>query len=135
MTRRKSIPTLCGAAIALFALGVPHSSMGHDNPPGIDREFLNALERPDNDKNPSRRLPGNHHSHLCCTDVDAVKVRYRVEAGSGRYPRDVWYVWFKDAWAKVDEEKISPEYAPSGEAYIFELGNSIQCFVRPKGRT
>jgi hypothetical protein len=53
MTRRKSIPTLCGAAIALFALSVPHSSMGHDNPPGIDREFLNALERPDNDKNPS----------------------------------------------------------------------------------
>jgi hypothetical protein len=40
MTGRELMQTLCGAAIALFALHVPHSAMGHDHPPGIDREFL-----------------------------------------------------------------------------------------------
>ena len=41
MTGRELMPTLCGAAIALLALHVPNSAMGHDHPPGIDREFLN----------------------------------------------------------------------------------------------
>jgi hypothetical protein len=118
---------------ALLLLQLPCICLAHDHPPGLDREFLNALERPDNDKYPSRRLPSTHSSLLCCTDQDAVKVKYRVEQGSGPYPQDVWYVWFNDAWTKVDEEKISPQYAPSGQAYIFILGNSIQCFVRPKG--
>jgi hypothetical protein len=111
------------------------SSIAHDHPPGIDREFLNTLERPDNHKNPSRKSPATHNSLLCCTDEDAVKVQYRVERERGQHPQDVWYVWFKDAWTKVDEEKISPEYAPSGQAYIFILGNTIQCFVRPNGRS
>ena len=41
MTGRELMPTLCGAAIALLALHVPNSAMGHDHPPGIDGEFLN----------------------------------------------------------------------------------------------
>lgn len=118
---------------ALLLLQLTYVCLAHDHPPGIDREFLNTLERPDNDKYPSRRLPSTHSSLLCCTDQDAVKVKYRVEKGSDPYPQDVWYVWFHDTWTKVDEEKISPLYAPSGQAYIFTLGNSIQCFVRPKG--
>jgi hypothetical protein len=121
--------------VALLALQASFPSLAHDHPPSIDREFLNALERPDNDKHPSRRSPGSTNNPLlCCTDQDAVKVRYRVERAGGLYPQDIWYVWFKDAWTKVDDEKISPEHAPSGQAYIFVLGNTIQCFVRPKGR-
>jgi hypothetical protein len=121
--------------IALLVLQASASSIAHDHPPSIDREFLNTLERPDNHKNPSRKTPGTHNSLLCCTDEDAVKVRYRVERESSQHLQDVWYVWCKEAWTKVDEEKISPEYAPSGQAYIFVLGNSIQCFVRPRGRS
>jgi hypothetical protein len=122
--------------IGLVALLVVHASchsLAHDHPPSIDSEFLNTLERPDNYKNPSRRSHGTHNSLLCCTDQDAVKVKYRVERGGGQYPQDIWYVWFEETWTKVDEEKISPEYAPSGQAYIFVLGNTVQCFVRPKG--
>jgi ABC transporter substrate binding protein len=59
------------------------SSIAHDHPPGIDREFLNTLERPDNHKNPSRKSPATHNSLLCCTDEDAVKVQYRVEREPG----------------------------------------------------
>src|SRR4051794_40039810 len=110
--------------VALVMWQSSSQSMAHDHPPGVDSEFLNKLERPDNDKNPSRKLPGTHNSLLCCTDRDAVQVRYRVERGAGSYPQDVWYVWFNDTWTKVNEEKISPEYAPSGQAYIFILGNS-----------
>jgi hypothetical protein len=120
--------------IALLVLQASCRALAHDHPPGIDGEFLNTLERPDNHNNPSRNSPGStHNALLCCTDQDAVKVRYRVEREGGQYPQDIWFVWFKDIWTKVDEEKISPEYAPSGQAYIFVLGNSIQCFVRPKG--
>jgi hypothetical protein len=120
--------------VALLVVQASCYSLAHDHPHGIDSEFLNTLERPDNHKNPSRSTRGTHNSLLCCTDQDAVKVKYRVERGGAQYPQDVWYVWFKEAWAKVDEDKISPEYAPSGHAYIFILGNTIQCFVRPKGR-
>jgi hypothetical protein len=119
--------------VALLALHAPCISLAHDHPPSIDREFLNTLERPDNHKHPSRSSAGTHNSLLCCTDQDAVKVRYRVEREGSQYPQDVWYVWFNETWTKVNEEKISPEYAPSGHAYIFVLGNTIQCFVRPKG--
>lgn len=119
---------------SLFIVQAPLSLLAHDHPLSIDSRFLNTLERPDNHKHPSRKSPGStNNALLCCTDQDAVKVRYRVERTSGQHPQDVWYVWFNDAWTRVDEEKISPEYAPSGQAYIFVLGNSIQCFVRPKG--
>jgi hypothetical protein len=118
---------------ALLVMQASCNALAHDHPPGIDSEFLNTLERPDNHKHPSRKTPGTHNSLLCCTDQDAVKVKYRVERQSSTYPQDIWYVWFKETWTKVDDEKISPEYAPSGQAYIFVLGNSIQCFVRPKG--
>ena len=119
--------------VAFLLFHLPCIALAHDHPPGVDSDFLNKLERPDNDKNPSRRLPGSRNSHLCCTNQDAVKVQYRVEREGGQYPQDAWYVWFKDKWTKVDQEKITPEHAPSGEAYIFVLGETIQCFVRPRG--
>jgi hypothetical protein len=120
--------------VALLAVHASCHSLAHDHPPSIDGEFLNTLERPDNYKNPSRRSRGTHNSLLCCTDQDAVKVKYRVEPGGSQHPQDIWYVRFKETWTRVDDDKISPEHAPSGQAYIFVLGDTIQCFVRPKGR-
>jgi hypothetical protein len=33
----------------------------------------------------------------------------------------------------VPPDKIVPDYAPDGQAYLFMLAGTIQCFVRPKG--
>jgi hypothetical protein len=33
----------------------------------------------------------------------------------------------------VPPEKIVPDHAPDGQAYLFLLAGTIQCFVRPKG--
>jgi hypothetical protein len=33
----------------------------------------------------------------------------------------------------VPPEKIVPDYAPDGQAYLFLLADTIQYFVRPKG--
>src|SRR3954468_24985091 len=64
---------------ALVFMCASWSALAHDHPPGEDSNFLNTLERPDNDKYPSRRLPSTHNSLLCCTDRDAVKVKFRME--------------------------------------------------------
>ena len=32
-----------------------------------------------------------------------------------------------------DPEKIVQDHAPDGEAHLFLLAGTIQCFVRPKG--
>ena len=47
------------------------------------------------------------------------------------------------AWVKIPPEKIVPNYAPDGQAYLFMLtmygprgepyDREIVCFVRPKG--
>src|SRR5258708_18123265 len=110
------------------ALAPEHST---DNP---DRRFLDMLERPDNATNLSRDM----RSRLCCTDKDAVKVDYElVLPAGGKYPEPDWYVWIdldgKGAKrVRVPPEKIVQEYAPTGQAYAFILGQSIQCFVRPQ---
>ena len=37
-------------------------------------------------------------------------------------------------WVKVPSEKIVVEYSPSGQAYVYVIAHSIQCFVRPQTR-
>ena len=141
--RQKSIEHKLANAFyvaAMFALlaSSSFSALAHehsiDNP---DSRFLDALERPDNAANPSRDV----RSRLCCTDKDAVKVDYElVLPAGGKYPEPDWYVWIdldgKGAKrVRVPPEKIVQEYAPTGQAYAFVLGQSIQCFVRPQPRT
>ena len=36
-------------------------------------------------------------------------------------------------WVLIPPEKIVPDYAPDGRAYLFMLAGTIQCFVRPMG--
>ena len=107
----------------------------------IDRKFLDNLQRPDNrpDERPDRK------SKLCCTDRDAVKVDYKMVIPEGaKYPEPEWYVWIDPfnpdgtsggyKWVKVPSEKIVEEHSPSGQAYVYIFGQSIQCFVRPQTR-
>jgi hypothetical protein len=62
-----------------------------------------------------------------------VKTKFKVEPGDERYPEDRWYAWLKDQWVQVPPEKIVSDFAPDGQAYLFLLADTIQCFVRPKG--
>ena len=41
--------------------------------------------------------------------------------------------WINDDWVLIPREKIVLDHAPNGEAYLFMLAGTIQCFVRPKG--
>jgi hypothetical protein len=62
-----------------------------------------------------------------------------VVPGGGKYPEAEWYVWIDldgkgVRRVRVPPEKIVQDYAPTGQAYAFVLGQSIQCFVRPEPR-
>src|SRR3954469_2613386 len=109
--------------------------------PEIDRKFLDNLQRPDNRPDDRR----DKRSKSCCTDKDAVKVEYKMVVIEGdRYPEPEWYVWLasyqpdgkpgKYSWLKVPPDKIVEEYSPSGQAYVYLIAHSIQCFVRPQTR-
>ena len=128
---------LCAAALLASLLwGAPVAA--HEHPKdNSDNQFLDTLERPDNAANRSR----DPHSRLCCTNQDAVKVDYElVLASGGKYPEPDWYVWIDLDGKGVKRVRVPPEkivtgYAPSGQAYVFVLGQTIQCFVRPLPRT
>lgn len=112
----------------LLALIAPAHAAG-DWPDGPNKEFFDKLQRPDNHLFFFR----DHKSLFCCGVADTVKTQFRVEPGDERYPEDRWYAWLKGEWVRVPPEKISPEYAPDGQPYLFLLADMIQCFVRPKG--
>jgi hypothetical protein len=141
-TRHKPINHKLAMALcvgALFALLAGASSaFAHEHPKdNSDGAFLDMLERPDNAAHPSRDMK----SRLCCTDQDAVKVDYElVLPAGGKYAEPDWYVWI-DLDGKglkrvrVPSEKIVKGHAPTGQAYAFVLGQTIQCFVRPLPRS
>ena len=122
----------CGIA-ALFALVVyAFPAFAHEHPKdNPDGHFLDTLERPDNAANPSRNTPGTFNSRLCCTNQDAVKVEYEmVVPEGGKYPEPEWYVRIDldgkgVKRVRVPPEKIVEDYAPTGQAYAFVLGQTI----------
>ncbi len=67
-----------------------------------------------------------------------MKVDYEmVVPQGGKYPEPEWYVWIDlDGTGvkrvRVPPEKIVEDYAPTGQAYAFVFGHTIQCFVRPQ---
>jgi hypothetical protein len=136
ITHNVSMALCVAGLLSLLTWGRP--TFAHEHPrDNSDSQFLDTLERPDNAANPSR----DPHSRLCCTNKDAVKVDYELVLPSGgKYPEPDWYVWIDlDGTGlkrvHVPPEKIVTEYAPSGQAYVFVLGQTIQCFVRPLPRT
>ena len=132
----------CWVAAVSVLLAFASPAFAHEHPKdNLDAHFLDTLERPDNAANPARNMAGTFNSRLCCTDQDAVKVDYEmVVPDGGKYPEPEWYVWIDlDGTGvkrvRVPPEKIVEDYAPTGQAYAFVLGHTIQCFVRPQPRT
>jgi hypothetical protein len=124
--RRKGL--VAAILVAAVVLARPTIGIAHDGPL---KEWLEGLKRPDNDRHPERHQ--NWKSLFCCGEADIVKTKFKVEYTGGPYPEDQWYAWLREAWAPIPPEKILPEYAPNGEAFLFVLAGTIQCFVRPKG--
>jgi len=117
------------AAVALWLACAPPSLAGGEWPDGPYKSWFQNLERPDNHLNPHR----DARSRSCCGVADVVKTRFKVENGDVRHPEDRWYAWLDNDWVLIPPEKIVRDHAPNGEAYLFMLANTIQCFVRPKG--
>jgi hypothetical protein len=123
--------TLAAAALAAaMSTTVPAHAGGewHDGP---NKLWFEKLQRPDNHLAPYRTI--DPKSLSCCGVADTVKTQFKVEPGDERYPEDRWYAWLKDEWVRVPPEKIVPDFAPDGQAYLFLLAGTVQCFVRPKG--
>jgi hypothetical protein len=122
---------LCATVLfvaAFLALHAGCRGLAHEGP---HKEWLESLLRPDNHTHPERQ--SDRKSLFCCGEADIVKTRFRVENNGGRYPEDQWYAWLNESWTLIPPEKIVGEYAPNGEAFLFVLAGTIQCFVRPKG--
>jgi len=118
------------AAMASISLALTAAALARgDWPDGPNKAWFQNLQRPDNDQNQQR----DYKSRFCCGEADTVKTRFKVEPGTDKYPDDQWYAWINDEWTSIPPEKIVKEYAPDGQAYLFMLGNSVQCFVPPKG--
>ena len=95
------------------------------------KNWFESLQRPDNQLHPARNW--DRKSLYCCGAADIVKTKFIVEPGSERHPDDAWYAWLNNAWTRIPPEKILKEFAPDGQAHLFVLAGTIQCFVRPKG--
>jgi hypothetical protein len=111
----------------------------HEWPDGPNGDFLKNLQRPDNHKR--YRDP---HAQSCCDAADTVQTKFKVEAGNGPHPEDRWHAWLNEKWVTIPSDKIVPDFAPDGQAYLFVLdvpadveGRSgfreVVCFVRPRG--
>ena len=118
-----AIAAVMGTAVPAFA--------GGEWPDGPNKLWFEGLQRPDNHLELHRKT--DPKSLFCCGIADTVKTKFKVEPGDERYPEDRWYAWLKDDWVRVPAEKIVPDFAPDGQAYLFLLADTIQCFVRPKG--
>jgi hypothetical protein len=121
----------CAVAFSSLALLFIPSSLfaGGDWPDSPYKSWFENLRRPDNDQNLNR----DYRSLFCCGVADTVKTKFKVELGTDKYPEDRWYAWIQDTWIPIPAEKIVKDYAPDGQAYLFMMGNTVQCFVRPKG--
>jgi len=108
-----------------------HPPIKREWPDGPNKSFLQNLQRPDNYKHPNR----SKDSQSCCDAGDTVQTKFWVEpyGEDGHHPQDLWYAWINGEWVLVPPDKIVPDYAPDGQAYLFVLAGTIQCFVRPRG--
>jgi hypothetical protein len=118
-------------AVLLALTASAHATGVEVYPDGPMKDWFQKLERPDNHLAPYRKR--DQKSLFCCGIADTVKTQFRVEPGDERYPQDRWYAWLNNEWVRIPPEKIVPDFAPDGQAYLFVLAGTIQCFVPPKG--
>jgi hypothetical protein len=124
--------TLVASALATALAGVAlPACAGGEWPEGPNKLWFEQLQRPDNHLEPYRK--SDPKSLFCCGIADTVKTKFKVEAGTERHPEDRWFAWLKEEWVLIPSEKIVPDHAPDGQAYLFLLAGTVQCFVRPKG--
>ena len=107
-------------------------------PDGPKKTFFQNLQRPDI----HLRQWDDIQPMSCCGEADTVKTKFKVEAGNALHPNDAWYAWLEEKWVRIPPEKIVPDHAPDGQAYLFVFRiagrnglrfDEIVCFVRPKG--
>jgi hypothetical protein len=123
---------ICMAAALAAAMSVAAPAQaGGEWPDGPNKAWFEQLKRPDNHLAPYRN--NDPKSLFCCGIADTVKTKFKVEAGTERHPEDRWFAWLKEEWVLIPSEKIVPDHAPDGQAYLFLLAGTVQCFVRPKG--
>jgi hypothetical protein len=118
------------AAVIVMALPVTSLARG-DWPDSPHKSWFESLQRPDNHLHPERKL--DPKSLSCCGIADTVKTKFKVESAGEKHPEDVWYAWLGERWVLIPPQKILTDHAPDGQAYLFVLAGTIQCFVRPKG--
>ena len=114
-------------SIALSSAAFPRGEW----PDGPNKACFENLQRPDNHLHPYRQK--DPKSLYCCGEADVVKTKFKVESNGGRHPEDTWYAWLKETWVQIPPEKIVKGSSPTGEALLFMLADTIQCFVPPKG--
>lgn len=123
---------IAGGVAATTSLAITSELLaGGEWPDGPNNAWFRNLQRPDNSQHPYRQ--SDPKSLFCCGIADTLKTKFRVEAGNEQYPEDRWYAWLEDEWVSIPSEKIVQDYAPDGQAYLFLLAGTVQCFVRPKG--
>jgi len=124
---------ICAAILAIaIPIAFPNNALAHgDWPEGPHKHWFETLQRPDNHLHTYRQ--SDPKSLFCCGAADVVKTKFKVENAGDRYPEDVWYAWLNGEWTRIPPEKIVQDHAPDGEAHLFLLAGTIQCFVRPKG--
>jgi hypothetical protein len=123
----------CGRMGRRHFFGLPEckSGGGREWPDGPNKKWLESLQRPDNEQHPYRKF--DPKSLSCCDAGDNVQTKFKVENVGGQYPEDIWYAWLNDNWTKIPPEKIVQDFSPNGQAYLFMMAGTIQCFVPPKG--
>jgi hypothetical protein len=135
--------TICSSLLAAaISLAFPTTGLAHgDWPDSPNKLWFENLQRPDNHKRPYQ----DKHTKSCCGPGDVVKTKFRVVPADSSYPQDAWFAWLREEWIRIPDDKIVPDYAPDGNAYLFVMyvGNKndlsshgfdeIICFVRPKG--
>ena len=120
------------ALAACISIALPSAAFPRGEwPDGPNKAWFENLQRPDNHLHPHRKL--DPKSLYCCGEADVVKTKFKVESNGGPHPEDTWYAWLNKSWVQIPQEKIVKNSSPTGEALLFMLANTIQCFVPAKG--
>ena len=56
----------------------------------------------------------------CCGPGDVVKTKFCVVPADSSYPQDAW-AWLREEWVRIPDDKIVPDHAPDGNAYLFVM--------------
>jgi hypothetical protein len=107
-------------ALALFFGSPVDPPDGWPNTP-LSRYFK-GLQGPDN----HLRQWDENQPMSCCGIADTVKTKFKVEPGGGPHLEDTWHAWLDNAWVRIPSEKIVPDHAPDGQAYLLTALNSAR---------